>query len=263
MNKNETGLPIEQFIQALTTQLDRAQTAMALKARNMNLPLTFAVRDLSIDLRTHVDVVKSEVRIRPAGPGEQDASTIRLSLTTITRPMIQENSRVPELDEQYDPEDQTLQEAVGDELSEEERRKLEWVGIQRVSQLRNLQRGGSDRTIERVASLPVERLRKALERSSQPMVSHVEPIEAVNGDPPLVRLRGKNLMRGRLPRVSAAGEPVHVIEASDHELLLAPLAHQLGGLVTVETEAGKSSEVALGAPAPANGHVSEPKGGES
>ena len=33
LSNNENGLPIEQFIQALTSQLDRAQATMALKAR--------------------------------------------------------------------------------------------------------------------------------------------------------------------------------------------------------------------------------------
>src|SRR5690349_20895357 len=98
MNGNDSGLPIEQFIQALTTQLDHAQSAMAVKARNLNLPLTFALKDIALDLRAHVDVVRSEVRIRPAGAADTNASTIRLALTTITRPMIEENATVTPVD---------------------------------------------------------------------------------------------------------------------------------------------------------------------
>ena len=47
MNGRDPGLPIENFIQALTSQLDRAQAALALKAR-AGLPLTFAVKDLTL-----------------------------------------------------------------------------------------------------------------------------------------------------------------------------------------------------------------------
>ncbi|MEA2774486.1 MAG: hypothetical protein QOD93_7448, partial [Acetobacteraceae bacterium] len=79
MSAADQSLPIEQFIQALTTQLDHAQSAMAIKARNMSLPLTFAVRDITLDLRTHVDFVASEVRIRPAAAGDKDASTLHLA----------------------------------------------------------------------------------------------------------------------------------------------------------------------------------------
>src|SRR5438309_12002338 len=89
---SDAALPIEDFVQALQAQLDRAQRAMHTKARNLNLPLTFAVKDMSIDLRTHVEVVKNQVRVRPAGPSDHDASLLHLTLTTVTRPMIEENS---------------------------------------------------------------------------------------------------------------------------------------------------------------------------
>ena len=54
---------------------------MAIKARVGRMPLTFAVKDVSIDLRAFVQMVDDEVFLRPAGPGESDASTIKLALT--------------------------------------------------------------------------------------------------------------------------------------------------------------------------------------
>jgi hypothetical protein len=45
MTDRDGGLPVEQFIQALTSQLDRVQSTMAMKAR-AGLPMTFAVKDL-------------------------------------------------------------------------------------------------------------------------------------------------------------------------------------------------------------------------
>src|SRR5262245_55355903 len=132
------GVPLEQFIQALQTQLDRAQTAMALKAENLDLPLTFAVKDLSLDLRTHIDVVKSVVRVRPAAPDEGDASTLHLSLTTITKPMIKENAKAPK----RETEGPTLKDA---DFTEEEQNRLEWAGIHTVDQLRRVtESGGSE-----------------------------------------------------------------------------------------------------------------------
>src|SRR5512135_3012187 len=124
MNERDAGLPIEQFIQALTSQLDRAQATMALKAR-AGLPLTFAVKDISIDLRTHVEMVGSVVRIRPAGPGDVEASILHLALTTITRPMMEENT----VQLSAEPDEPSLKEVLGNEMSEDEQRRLEWVGI--------------------------------------------------------------------------------------------------------------------------------------
>src|SRR5947209_8510792 len=156
MSNGAGSVPIEQFIQALTTQLDRAQSAMAMKAENLDLPLTFAVKDLSLDLRTHIDVVKSQVHIRPAGPGDKDASTLHLALTTITKPMIRENARTLAAA----PDEATIKERMGDELTDDEQTRLEWAGVQTVSQLRKLTQSGGGRDLERVASLPVDRLKR-------------------------------------------------------------------------------------------------------
>ena len=49
-------MPFDLFIQALTEQLDKAQAAMAIKARVGKLPLTFAVKDVSLDLRAFVQI---------------------------------------------------------------------------------------------------------------------------------------------------------------------------------------------------------------
>lgn len=250
MNDREKGVPIEVFIQALQSQLDRAQTAMALKARNLNLPLTFAVKDISLDLRAHVEVVKNEIIIRPAGPGDAEASTLRFSLTTITRPMIEENTTQTMIA----ADEPSLKDVIGDSLSEEEQRQLEWAGVQTVSQLRDLEK--QQHVIERVARLPVDRLRSALERAARPLVSRVtaeRPVNAVqppglngNGqgadDSLLLRIRGHNLMRDRAPQVRIGGENVKVLKATEKELLVAPLAHQTGGAIVIETEPGMTAE---------------------
>jgi hypothetical protein len=239
MSDAKGGVPIEQFIQALTTQLDRAQNAMALKAENLDLPLTFAVKDLSLDLRTHVEVVKSVVRIRPAAPGDVDASTLHLSLTTITKPMIRENAKAMK----FDPQEQTLKDA---DLTEEEQNRLEWAGIHTVDQLRRSTESGGGGDVERVASLPVDRLRQALSRASNPQVERIEPYghsEGLgNGSTPLLRIQGRNLIRNGAPRVSIAGQPVSILKATNQEVVIAPLEHQFGGMLSIETAAGSIAE---------------------
>ena len=47
--------PVEEFLQALTAQLDRAQDTLALKVR-AGRPLTWALKDLAIDLRVFLEV---------------------------------------------------------------------------------------------------------------------------------------------------------------------------------------------------------------
>jgi hypothetical protein len=240
MNGRDIGMPIEQFIQALTTQLDHAQSAMAVKANNLNLPLTFAVKDIALDLRTHVEFVKSEVRIRAAGPGDAETSTLHLALTTITRPMIEENAPPADPDDRDEP---PLRDVI-DGLTDEEEKRLEWVGVRNVAQLRRVEETGNARAVERVASLPVERLRQALQRAAHPMVSEVlaEAADASRDAATLLRVRGRNLMRGAPPRVSIGGDPVPVVHATADELVVAPQPHQMRGTLVVETAAGRHAE---------------------
>jgi len=258
MSNGNTSVPIEQFIQALQTQLDRAQTAMAIKAENLDLPLTFAVKDLSLELRTHVEVVRSEVRIRPAAPGDHDASTLHLALTTITRPMIKENAKAMNID----PDEPTLKEAVGDQLTDEEQKRLEWAGVHTVSQLRRLAGTGSGKEVERVADLPVDRLRQALARASQPFVTRIEPHldgESELNASRLLRIRGRNLVRNGAPRVSIGGDPVGVLSATDKEIVIAPQPHQFSGMLSVQTGPDQLAEMMFnlnqntGARVPENG----------
>ncbi|HEY0406409.1 MAG TPA: hypothetical protein VGC89_11825 [Pyrinomonadaceae bacterium] len=243
MSNRDGGLPIEQFIQALTSQLDRAQDAMALKAHT-GRPLTFAVKDMSLELRTHVEMVGSVVRITPAGPGDTETSVLHLSLTTITRPMIEENT-VQLMSQSDEP---SLKEALGSDLSDEEQRRLEWAGVHTVAQLRDLQQRSGEDAIERVAQVPAQRLRLALERASRPFLSRVTPEHAhghaeMSDNTPLLRIRGRNLTHeNQTPQVRIGGERVRLLDANERELVVAPLAHQMSGTLMVETAPGKTVE---------------------
>jgi hypothetical protein len=237
MTSPEGAVPIEDFVQALQAQLDRAQRAMHTKARNLNLPLTFALKDISIDLRTHVEVVKNQVRVRPAGAGDHDASVLHLTLTTVTRPMIEENAFAMDTSEERIDEVQ--------DIPEEDRRKLEWAGLQTVRQLKEMHDESGEASIGRMANLPIDRLRKALQKMSQPLVSRVETEQGEDPAQQLLRIRGQNLMRSRAPKVEIEGMPVSVLQANDREVLIAPLAHQFGGILTIETEPNYTAQAAF------------------
>jgi hypothetical protein len=242
------ALPLENFIQAVQSQLDKAQTAMTLKARNLNMPLTFAIKDISLDLRAHVEFASSEIRIRPAGSADPEASMFHLVFAAITRPMIEENA-VAMAD---NPNDRAIDDigGDGDGLSEDDRRKLEWVGVRTVGQLRNLEAQGGAGTVQRVTGLPVSRLKAALERASTPLVEHIMPVERPAGagasEPPLLRLRGRNLLGGGgRPQVTLDGQTMALVSAQDDELLLAPRPDQWAGQLSVAPPAGPAMTMAF------------------
>ncbi len=238
-------LPLEHFIQAVQSQLDKAQAAMAMKARNLNLPLTFAIKDITLDLRAHVEFARNEIRIRPAGAADPQASMFHLVFTAITRPMIEENATSLA----DNPEDRQIDDLKDDSLTEENRRQLEWIGVRTVDKLQEMDSKGGVGAIGRVTGLPVDRLRQALARASAPAIEHVTPVapEQAGDSHQFMRVRGHNLLAAGqgAPTVMLGNRPVAVIKATARELLLAPQAHQWAGELSVSHGPGVAASLAF------------------
>jgi hypothetical protein len=173
---SEGSFLVEDFINAITTQLDRVQDSLRLKA--INRPLTYALKDISLDLNVFVEVdTQGNVKFRSSRPNEEGASTIKLGFTTITKPMIEENtvslamSSSPHLEE------------LG--LGDDERKQLENLGVRNAAQLQKLgkQTGGST-TISRLTGIPIDRLKKALSLG-KPNITNVSPAIPNNNQPPI------------------------------------------------------------------------------
>ncbi len=222
-----SALTLEQFVQALTAQLDRAQDALAMKARS-GRPLTFALRDMAVDLHVFWEVGNDGVlRIRNAGPNETGASLVKLSFTSITREMVEENT----IAFQSDDDPRGLGE-LGGSLSPEQRRQLDLAGVRTVGQLKRLSSGASPVEVEAYLGIPVMRLQAALRSAAQPAVLAHEVIEEPDGRT-LLRIQGVNLAGKERPEVRLRGEPVEVVEAHPNELLVRPLSHHREGQIEV------------------------------
>ncbi len=253
MNGRSTsrGFPVEEFLQALTAQLDRAQDALALKVSGTNRPLTWALKDLSIDLHVFVEVTETgKVLWRSAGPNEQGASTVHLDLTTITRPMVEENSFAFHEDADPRPLDD-LGGGADAPLREDDARKLEWMGVRTVGQLRRL----DPVQVQAVMNIPVTRLQAALAIAAEPTVVHQEVIERDGRR--LLALHGANLApaaKGSAPEVRLAGTPVEVVEHSPRRIVVKPLpSHVEGPFEVVANGKRAAGFFDLGRPAPQDG----------
>ncbi len=233
------GFLVEEFLDAVSAQLDRTQDALAAKAKVR--PLTFALRDFAIDLQVFVSVdMDGNVRLRSAAPGETGASTLKLSFTTITRPMIEENTVSLAM-----AQAPTLKE-VG--LKPNEQRQLERIGVRTVAQLQALRASGAG--VDGIARLteglvPADRLREAL-RLGRPQLFHVAPApvqaapetaapapapaEEPASDTPVLQIApgtqrlqlvGRNLLGdGGTPTVRFGGRPLETAEAEDDRLVV-------------------------------------------
>jgi hypothetical protein len=228
-----SAIALEDSIQAVQSQLDTAQARMTLKAQNDRLPLTFAIRDISMDLKAHVEMQRGEVRIRPAGPADSDASVLHLVFAAITKPMIEENA----VELAVEKKDDVSLDQLGDSLDEDERRRLEMIGVRTVSKLNELQRRGLGRSVGRITNLPADKLEQVLARASRPMVESIETERPIIGTDELrrrLKVRGHNLLKdGAPPLVSIGGKPVNIVRATDGELVLAPGADQFAGQMSL------------------------------
>lgn len=224
---------VEDFLEAITSQLDRTQDALRLKA--VNRPLTYAIRDFSLDMKVFVELDdEGQVRFRSSSADDAGASTVSIGFTTITRPMIEENTI--SLSEVQGPSLEDLG------LAPEERRSLERIGVRNAGQLKRLNSSSGEDAVSKFANLPVNRLRAALQQS-RPSVDRVEPDDAravpgsagpasgrrsvrVPRGTRRLRLDGTNL--GGLQRSGTAsldGTPVPIVGAATDHLVV-----DLGGL---------------------------------
>jgi hypothetical protein len=242
----ESSFLVEEFIDSITTQLDRVQDALRVKA--VNRPLTYALKDLSLELKVFIELdARGMVRFRTSGPNEAGASVVHLGFTTITKPMIEENtvslaaSRGPSLEE------------AG--LGEDERRTLERYGVRTVAQLQKLGSTTGISTVSRLSAVSADRLKSALAHG-QPRIDRVTPVKAppslaqppprpaapspprsrppfgTGTQPTRVQITGRNLI-GEVgpPVVKLRGQPLSLVEADDDRLVVdLPKESQSGAL---------------------------------
>jgi hypothetical protein len=183
------GFPVEEFLQAITSQLDRTQDALRLKS--VTRPLTYAIRDFSMELKVFVELSPDgKVLFRPSASDDTGASVVHIGFTTVNRTMIEENTvslsavKSPTLDE------------LG--LDEQERRQLERLGVSNAAQLDQLKATTGESTVARYSGLPVSRLRQAM-AAGRPVIRSVTPVaepapannatNANNATPPPDRVR--------------------------------------------------------------------------
>lgn len=89
---NETW-QLESFVDSLVVELDRARETLAVKS--VNRPLSYAVKDLSLDLQIFPTFEGNSVRFRTAESGQEGYSTITLQLASITDHQIRATTKPP------------------------------------------------------------------------------------------------------------------------------------------------------------------------
>ena len=193
---NETW-QLESFVDSLVVELDRARETLAVKS--MNRPLSYAVKDLSLDLQIFPTYEGDSVRFRTAEPGQEGYSTITLQLASITDQQIRATTKPPPARDEL-----PLDEASIDPDAVQRLRKL---GVRSVNDIEKLEERNVDLRSATGGAVDYTKLanmiRQARRGKTPPAVRGASVESTFDG--PVLRVHGSNLS------VSQEHEPVAVV----------------------------------------------------
>src|SRR4051812_40482962 len=82
---------LEDFVDSLVVELDKTRETLAVKA--INKPLTYTVKDMSMDLNIFPTYDGDVVKFITAQPGQQGASKVTIQLGSITDQQVRATSK--------------------------------------------------------------------------------------------------------------------------------------------------------------------------
>jgi len=207
---------LETFLDSLILELDRAQDTLAVKG--VTRPLTYTVKDISLDLQAFPTYDGDTVRFTTAQPGEEGSSRLSIELGSITDRVIREVTRGPVSD------DDVLLEEV-ENLDEKTKKSLQKIGVKSASDLDriaarkvDLKAAGADVDYSDLANA----IKKSRRRRASPEVTAVG---LSSGDASSqLHIEGENLMMTdtakNFPTAILNGEIVEVAEARTDSVTL-------------------------------------------
>ena len=223
MTIENTAWQLEDFVDSLVVELDKTRETLAVKA--VNKPLSYSVKEVSLDLQTFPSYDGDQVRFVTAQPGQEGASKITIQLNSITDQQVRATSKMPGA-----RSDIPIERIPVDKATKKTLRKL---GVQSVDDLEQLRQRNVDLDSVGNGDIDYTSLNKQIQKSRRnqtpPMVTAVS-LAVDEEDRPVLRIEGANLsVNPAFPPVAALNEHVvEVVARSDGELQLR-LDHALEG----------------------------------
>ena len=206
MAGENTAWQLEDFVDSLVVELDKTRETLAVKA--INKPLTYTVKDLSLDLQIFPSYDGDQIRFLTAQPGQQGASKVSIQLGSITDQQVRATTKMP-----ADKSAITLDDIDVDKGTKKQLRKL---GVQSVDDLQQIEKKNVD--LKRVAETDVDyrklsnQIQKARRNQTPPRVESVSLSTAPDRDPYIV-------IKGRHLAINPSFPPVAVINNQLAEVL--------------------------------------------
>lgn len=209
---------LESFLDSLIVELDRAQDTLALKG--INRPLTYTVKDVSLELFAFPQYRREGILFATARPGESGASKVSIQLGSITDRQIKEVTKRP-----ISKEDVAVE--LIPELDEVSRSALRKIGVTSVEDLKRMEEKNVDLEKASGQKLDYRNLASAINRARRGrQVPTVRGASLERGDPGYVlTLSGENLAVGgeewEYPLAVLNERRVSVLSGSPQEVRIA------------------------------------------
>lgn len=209
---------LENFLDSLIGELDEAQDTLALKG--INRKLTYAVKDLALELQLFPVYNGDTVLFATARPGETGASKVSIQLGSITDRQIRETTRDP-----ISREDVAVDQV--DDIDLDTKRTLKRIGVKSVKDIERMEERNVDLSKAGGKKLNYGSLAAAIARArrsrSAPAVSNFSLERSDSGF--TLSLSGANLeaygQDADFPLAVINHKPAKVIGASSDSISLA------------------------------------------
>lgn len=230
MVNSNTAWQLEDFVDSLVVDLDKTRETLAVKA--INKPLTYTVKELSLDLNIFPTYDGDTVHFTTAQPGQQGASKVSIQLGSITDQQVRATTKVPQAGSV------SIDDIGIDKDTKKELRKL---GVQSADDLQRVEKKNVD--LKRVADTDIDyrslanQIQKAQRSTAPPVVRSVSLSRDDDGARAL-------LVQGRNLAVHPHFPPVAVIDGRLADVQSYDEAHVRIALPT-DRNLGKSTELVL------------------
>lgn len=210
---NNASWNLEDFVDSLVVELDKTRETLAVKA--INKPLSYTVRELSLDLNIFPSYDGDQVTFTTAQPGQEGASKVTIQLGTITDQQVRATSKAPA------SKDEINIDKI--DVDKETKKKLRKLGVTSAGDLKTIERKNVD--IAQVADTGIDykSLANKIEKSRrarQPPVVKSASLVADADSGPCIVIRGEKLaVNPRFAPVAVIdGQLADVIASSPGEL---------------------------------------------
>jgi hypothetical protein len=185
MTTQNVAWNLENFVDALVVELDRTRETLAIKS--VNKPLSYTVKDMSLDLQLFPTYDGDKVKFITAQPGQDGASKVNIKLDSITDQVVRATSKVPS------NRVETSIEELG--IDEETKKELKKIGVNTVEDIENLERKNIDlkkTKSDKIDYTKLANMIKKTKRSKQPPSIARVKMSSYNGKP-TINVFGSNL----------------------------------------------------------------------